>query len=104
MIQGKSLGVIIFNRTPLFLLGKNAFFRGNVGLVGAYMLVSAFLGYVDGRGQHEILLDLLLGGWLCYLAVKAFRTEAKMYKYIWGETYYRLQKILLCDPASLSEE
>jgi len=98
------LGVVIFNRTPLFLLGKNAFFRGNVGFVGAYMLVSAFLGYVDGRGEHEILLDLLLGGWLCYLAVKAFRTEAKMYKYIWGETYYRLQKILLCDAASLSEE
>ena len=98
------MGVIIFNRMPLFLLGKNAFFRGNVGFVGAYMLVSAFLGYVDGRGQHEILLDLLLGGWLCYLAVKAFRTEARMYKYIWGETYYRMQKILLCDAASLSEE
>ena len=68
------------------------------------MLVSAFLGYVDGRGQHEILLDLLMGLWLCYLAVKAFGVEAKMYKYIWGETYYRMQKILFCDPASLSEQ
>ena len=98
------MGVIIFNRTPLLLLGKNAFFRGNVGFVGAYMLVSAFLVYVDGGGEHEMLLDLILGLWLCCLAVKAFRTEARMYKYIWGETYYRMQKILLCDPASLSEE
>ena len=98
------MGVVIVNRTPFFLLAKNAFFRGNVGFVGAFMLVSAFLGYTDGRGEHEILLDLLLGLLLGFMSLRAYGTEAKMYRYIWGETYYKMQKILLCDPASLSEE
>ena len=98
------MGVVIVNRTPFFLLAKNAFFRGNAGFIGAFMMVSAFLGYVDGRGSHEIALDLLLGIYLGYLAIRAYGTEARMYKYIWGETYYRLQKIMLCDPASLSEK
>lgn len=96
--------VVIVNRTPFFLLAKNAFFRGNVGFVGAFMLVSAFLGYIDGRGEHEIMLDLLLGLLLGFMSLRAYGTEAKMYRYIWGETYYKMQKILLCDPASLSEK
>lgn len=78
--------------------------EGMQGLSGPFMLVSAFLGYVDGRGSHEIALDLLLGIYLGYLAIRAYGTEARMYKYIWGETYYRLQKIMLCDPASISEK
>ena len=96
------MGMVLFNRTPFFLLAKNAFFRGNVGFVGAFMLVSAFLGYIDGRSEHEIMLDLMLGLFLGFMAVRAYGTESKMYRYIWGETYYRMQKILLCDPASLS--
>lgn len=98
------MGVVIVNRTPIFLLAKNAFFRGNVGFVGAFMLVSAFLGYTDGRGEHEIMLDLLMGLFLGFMAVRAYGTESKMYKYIWGEAYYKMQKILLCDPTSLSEK
>ena len=101
---GYTLGVVLFNRTPIFLLARNAFFRGNVGFVGAFMLVSAFLGYVDGRSEHEILLDLMMGLFLSFMAVRAYGTESKMYKYIWGEAYYKMQKILLCDPTSLSEK
>jgi hypothetical protein len=86
------LGVVIVNRTPIFLLAKNAFFRGNVGFVGAFMLVSAFLGYTDGRGEHEIMLDLLMGLFLGFMAVRAYGTESKMYKYIWGEAYYKMKK------------
>lgn len=50
------------------------------------------------------MLDLLLGLLLGFMSLRAYGTEAKMYRYIWGETYYKMQKILLCDPASLSEE
>ena len=98
------MSVVVINRIPFLLLVKNAFFRGNAGFIGAFMLVSAFLGYVDGRESHEIVLDLMLGIYLGYLAIRAYGTESKMYKYIWGETYYKMQKILLCDPASLSEK
>ena len=73
------MSVVVFNRTPFLLLAKNAFFRGNAGFIGAFMLVSAFLGYVDGRGSHEIALDLLLGIYLGYLAIRAYGTEARMY-------------------------
>lgn len=98
------MSVLVFNRKPVLLLAKNAFFRRNAGFVGAFMLVSAFLGYVDGISSYEILLDFMLGIYLVVLAVKAYGAEAKMYKYIWGETYYKIQNLLLCDPTSLSEE
>ena len=98
------MSVVVINRTPFLMLAKNAFFRGNAGFIGAFMLVSAFLGYVDGRENDEILLDMMLGAYLGILAIRAYVTESKMYKYIWGETYYMMQKIMLCDPASLSEK
>ena len=66
------MGVVIVNRTPFFLLAKNAFFRGNVGFVGAFMLVSAFLGYNDGRGGHEILLGLLWGILLGSMSLRSY--------------------------------
>ena len=50
------------------------------------------------------MLDLLLGLLLGFMSLRAYGTEAKMYRYIWGETYYKMQKILLCDPASMSEK
>ncbi len=103
-VRRVSLSVVVINRTPFLLLAKNAFFRGNAGFIGAFMLVSAFLGYVDGRESHEILLDMVLGAYLGFLAIRAYGTESKMYKYIWGETYYKMQKILHCDPATLSEK
>ena len=86
------------------MLAKNAFFRGNCGFVEAFMLVSAFLGYMDGREAVEIGLDIMLGLWLGYLAVRAYVSEARMYKHIWGESYYKMQKIVSSDLSSLSEE
>ena len=96
--------VLVINRMPYLMLAKNAFFRGNCGFVGAFMLVSAFLGYMDGREAVEIGLDIMLGLWLCYLAIRAYGSESQMYKHIWGESYYKMQKIALSDSASLSEE
>lgn len=96
--------VLVVNRMPYLMLAKNAFFRGNCGFVGAFMLVSAFLGYMDGREAIEIGLDIMLGLWLGYLAVRAYGSESRMYKHIWGESYYKMQKIAFSDSASLSEE
>ena len=96
--------VLVVNRMPYLMLAKNAFFRGNCGFVGAFMLVSAFLGYMDGREAVEIGLDIMLGLWLGYLAVRAYGSEVRMYKHIWGESYHKMKKIAFSDSASLSED
>lgn len=96
--------ILVYNRTPILLLIKNALSRANLGLVSAFIFVNAFLAYIDGKSLFIILFDLSLGLLLLSVALNAFKTEFGMYIDIWEEVFSDIQRILLCDPASLSKE
>ena len=96
--------IVVYNRTPIILLIKNALARGNIGLVSAFMLVNAFLAYIDGDGSFMIMFYLIMGLFILAIAFNAFRSEFGLYINIWEDVYSELQRMLLCDPASLPKE
>ncbi len=95
--------MVFFNHVPINLLVKNTASRGNLGIVWLYMLVMTFVDFIGGNNINTAV-DIVLALMLTAAIFNSYKEERDEYEHIWLLAHFKMEKILLCDPGSLSEE